>query len=462
MENMTVKNIIEATGGVLLCGDENTVVTDVWINSKEVKPGDLFVPIQGKNVDGHKFIEDALKTAAATLTSRHTECVISDKPYIYVSDTFKALQSIGKYVRDRYKKPVIAVTGSVGKTTTRQMITAALDTVLDVYHTEGNLNSQIGVPITLSRMTEKSDIAVLELGISEEGHMDVLSELVRPDIAVVTTIGVAHIEFLKTKENIRKEKLKIASRMDENGVLFLNGDDELLAEMKGRTGVKTFFYGTSDWCDFRAENIREEENFMTSYDYVHGDNRIRVYLNSVGMHNVENSLAGMAITEYLGLDINKAAEGYKTFNGMRQRIIRVADKYTIIDDTYNASPDSVKASIDVLCGMECKGSRVAVLGDMFELGENSEKYHYDIGLYLADKDIKELIVLGELTSEMERAVKEHGKDIKSYRFKDNEEAAIYLMATLKKDDIVLIKGSNGMHLNEIVNIMTRGENANSY
>lgn len=452
MFNIKVKDIIKATGGRLLCGNAQVEIKDLCFNSREIKEGDLFVPIIGENVDGHRFIEGALEIGAATLTSEHSGVVIADKPYIQVTNTVKALQDIGAYIRDRFDIPMIGVTGSVGKTTTRQMIYTALAECAEVYQTNGNFNSQIGVPITLSRMTENAEVAVLELGMSEKGQMEILSNLVRPDICVVTVIGVAHIEYLKTKENIRKEKLSIISGMNPDGVLFLNGNDEMLAELRGKTEVKTFFYGTEEWCDYRAENIHMED-FNYVYDYVHGDKKVTVRINTLGKHNVENSLVGMAIADYMGYDIEKAAKGFEKFEGLRQKLIRVPDKYTIIDDTYNASPDSMKASINVLSDIQTTGKKIAVLGDMFELGERSEEYHYEVGKFMADKSIDELVVVGELSLHIKQAVEDSESGIRCYSFKDNGEVSLYLLSIMQPNDIVLIKGSNGMHLNEIVNNM---------
>lgn len=452
MFSIKVKDIVAATGGTLLCGDENVNIKDVCINSKEIKEGDLFVPIIGERVDAHRFIESALEVGTATLTSQHRGIVIADKPYIHVHDTVKALQDIGAFIRDRFNIPIVGVTGSVGKTTTREMIAAALSGCLNVYQTDGNLNSQIGVPVTLSRMTKDAEVSVLEMGMSEVGQMDTLSGMVRPDICVVTVIGVAHIEFLKTQENIRKEKLSIVNHMNKGGVLFLNGDDPMLAEIKGETGVKTFYYGTGEWCDYRAENVHME-NYKYVYEYVHGDTRIPVVLNALGRHNVGNSLVGMAIADYMGLDLNKAAKGFADFKGIRQVIIDIPDKYTIIDDTYNASPDSMKASLNVLSELETEGRKIAVLGDMFELGTRSEEYHYQVGEFLADKDIDELVVVGELSQNIVRAVTDKESKIKCYSFRDNGEVTLYLLSVMRPGDVVLIKGSNGMNLKEIVRNM---------
>lgn len=457
MFELSVRDIVRITSGKLLCGDPNVIVRGICTNSKEIQEDNLFVPVIGEKVDGHIFIESALEIGAATLTSRHFDVVIAEKPYIQVADTVKAMQDIALYIRTLYKKPVVAVTGSVGKTTTRQLIASSLSGNLNIYQTKKNYNSQIGVPITMSELNEEADMAVLELGISCDGQMQVLSNIVKPDICVVTVIGVAHIEYLKTRENIRKEKLDITSHMNRDGLLLLNGDDELLAQMKGRTGVKTMFYGTSQWCDFRAENIRYENNMLV-YDYVHGDKRVRVPLNVLGKHNAVNSLAGMAISDYMGLDLEKAAAGFAEFDGLRQKIININDKYTIIDDTYNASPDSMKASIDVLDEFETTGKKIAILGDMFELGENSERYHYEIGTYLTKKSIDELVVVGELSQQIVKAVKDAKSDIKCNVLKDNGEVTLFLMSVMSQGDIVLIKGSNGMNMGEIVSNIV-GKNA---
>lgn len=462
MENITVKDIAEMTGGVLMCGDENTPVTDICTNSKEIKKGDLFVPIIGERVDAHRFIESALEKGAATLTSRHNDIVVAEKPYIRVDNTADALQCIGAAIRKRMPIPVVAVTGSVGKTTTREMITQALSSKKKTFHTEKNMNSQIGVPITLSRMSSEDEIAVLELGISEEGQMDILSRMVVPDMAVVTTIGVAHIEFMKTRENIRRQKLSIVHFMKEGGTLFLNGDDAMLKAGKEaeHLACRTLFYGTEDWCDYYAKDIvyHNSENSMqpnayTTFTCVHDTEEVFVRLNTLGKHNVGNCVVALAVANENGVPMSVAAKQFEEFEGPRQRVIHLENKFTMIDDSYNASPDSMKASIDVLCDMPCEGRRVAVLGDMFELGENEVQYHREIGEYLLNKPLDEVVVLGELSQNIKEVIEQNNSSIKTYSFSDYEEAAIYLMATLLSEDIVLIKASNGMNLKEMVDIL---------
>ena len=453
MNEMTAGEIAKITGGRLLCGNPDTVICGLCIDSRVAKEGDLFVPIVGAKVDGHRFIESVLEKAAASLTSIHRDVVVSEKPYIFVEDTVRAMQDIGAYARNSFTGPIVGVTGSVGKTTTREMIATALSGCAKTYRTKKNLNSQIGVPITLFEMDADAECAVVEMGMSEVGEMERLSEMVRPDICVITMIGVAHIENLGSKEAIRREKLAITSHMNPDGVLFLNGDDALLKEMKGRTLCNTLYYGTAPWCEYRAENIRMTDDYMYAYDYVHKDERIPVLLNTLGAHNVTNSLAGMAVADYLGHDLHKTAKTFESFQGLRQKVIRVPGKYTIIDDTYNASPDSMIASINVLADIKTEGRKIAVLGDMFELGPDSEKYHYQVGEYLATKDIDELVVVGELSGKIRQAVEDAGASIKCYSFKDNGEVVLYLMSVMNPEDIALIKASNGMHLDEIVRNM---------
>ncbi len=454
MIDITVKDILKATGGILLCGNENTVLTDICIDSRMIKAGDLFVPLKGENADGHQYIEAAMKTGAAALTSQHDRAA-GDKAYIKVEDTEKALQAIGLYIRNRYHMPVVGVTGSVGKTTTREMITAAIAEDRPCFHTEGNFNSQQGVPITLSKMTDEYEAAVIEMGISAFGEMELLSSMVKPDIAVVTVIGDAHMEHLKSRENIRKEKLDIISYLSKDGLLLLNGDDVLLREIKDSMPCRTLTYGCSEDCDIRAENIRYEDAY-TIYDAVYGDEKTTVYLGALGKHNIRNSLAGMAAAYELGIPFEVSAKAFKNFQGQRQRIVKTERQYIVFDDCYNACPDSMKASIDVLCDYKCSGKKYAVLGDMLELGDNSPKFHRQIGEYLCDKPLDGVIVIGKYSQEIKNAIDAcKDAEMETCTFSNNKDAAEYMRKLLKPGDIVLIKGSNGMKLKEVVNILVK-------
>ena len=473
MKDINVRKLLEITGGRLIGKVDpdyreellQTEIHDIAYDSRDVKEGVLFVAFKGENTDGHKYIPQVAGLTKAILTEEDEEEIlakadISELPeniaYIRVPSTLDALQSIGAYVRTGYKNHVIGVTGSVGKTTTREMITAALATSLKTFSTKGNMNSQIGTPITVSRiLDEPSDIGILEMGISEPGGMDRLSKVAMPDIAVVTVIGVAHIEFLKTREGIREEKLRIAGRMDENGVIFLNADDPYLWEMKGKLKQKTFFYGTNPEADFVAEDITFNDD-SNSYTYRHGDKKLLVNMNVLGRHNVLNSLVAMAICDYLGLDLAKAASCFESFEGLRQKVIRSDKGYTIIDDTYNASPDSMKAALNVMKDINVSGSRIAVLGDMFELGPDSGSFHSEVGefvgaLRLDDSSmvIDRLITIGNESKLISDAAAAKS-DIPVVHFTDKKEALEYIQKLLRPGDAILFKASNGMKFGELV------------
>lgn len=475
MENVLVKDIVEATGGILLCGDETKEIHEFSIDSREGNENSIFVPIIGERVDAHRFIESALTINGATFTSEHTpDAEKTDgkaddkkpwerlaektgvvKPWIYVKDTVKAMQQVGTFYRNRLSLPVVAVTGSVGKTTTREMIAAALSAGKRVFQTLGNQNSQIGVPLTLSHMTKEDEAAVLEIGMSERGQIETLTKMIRPNIAVVTMIGVSHIAQLKSQENICLEKMDIVKGVPENGMVFLNGDDPFLTPYRGKLPQKTYFYGMSPDCDYRAEDIRNG-NGQIAFTFCTGNLRLPVLLNTMGEHNVRNALVALGVAHQMGVDVKKAAEKLREFHGQRLQFIH-CKRCTVIDDTYNASPDSMRASIHVLSSMEnVKGRKVAALSDMLELGEKERTYHYEVGQYLASQDVDELVVFGELSKELLRGaaegsscVSDQQKCLRLTQVENREEMTSYLLKTLGPEDVLLLKASNGMKLSEV-------------
>ncbi len=453
MENITVKDIVEITGGRLLCGNPDTPLTDLCTNSQNIKEGDLFIPLPGEKTDGHLYIQSAMEIGAATLTAQHDEAE-SEKAYIRVADTMEALRTIGRYFRNKFRIQYIGVTGSVGKTTTREMIAAALSIGMCTYQTPKNYNSQVGVPVTLSGICSEHKAAVVEMGISKEGEMAILADIVRPHMCVVTMIGDAHIDELKSKENIRREKLSIIKGMSEDGILFMNGDDIMLREVKEDLPCRTITYGFREDCDYRACDVYSENRYML-FDCVHGDERVPVRLSILGKHNVSNCLAALAVADQMGIPMEQAAQAFPFFEGQRQRVIEQKGRFTIIDDTYNANPASMRAGINMLCDMPCEGRKFAVLGDMLDLGPDSQRYHREIGVYLRDKKIDEVIVIGDMAQEIKRGLEENGNGYpKVYSFKDMEEIALYLTTIMKSEDIVFLKASHGMNFKEVVNLLT--------
>lgn len=450
MEHITIEDIVTCTSGRLLAGNPQTVIRHLCIDSRTVPEDSLFVPIIGEKVDAHRFIEQTLCAgAAATLTSEHEYAPAGEKAWIRVADTEAALHAIGALCRSRILLPAVGVTGSVGKTTTREMIATALSAGMRVYKTGKNYNSKIGVPITLSEMTPDDDIAVLELGMNVPGELSSISRLARLNMAVITNIGVAHIEFFGSQEKICKEKLTITDGLVPGGLLFLNGDDPLLYAHRHDTRFPVILYGTQPHNDYRAENIRTEHGTIV-FDMVHGADRIPVSLSVPGVHNVGNALAALAVADANGVDLSAAAKALTGFTGFQNRLqIHKTHGYTIIDDTYNASPASMKSGLTVLCGMEGTGRKIAVLGDMFELGEHAPEYHYEVGEFAADKPLHELIAVGTCSAEILRGAKEHGAAYAMRRFEDRMEAAHYLRSVLKPHDTLYLKASNGMKLKEI-------------
>lgn len=451
MEHVFVRDLVEATGGKLLCGDPEASVARIKLDSRQVESGDLFVPIIGERVDGHKFIPQVLDLgAAAVLTSEHDEVPeeCSKGAWIRVEDTKAALQDIGRYLRARLSLPLVGVTGSVGKTTTREMIAAALSAKYRVYKTPGNSNSQVGVPITISEISEQDEIGVIELGMSEPGELTVIAKIAKIDMAVITNIGITHIEQLGSRENIYKEKMTIQDGLREDGVLILNGDDDMLCSTKGKSGVKTVYYGIGSNCDFRAENINLNDGPAT-FTAVHGEDRQEVVLGVMGMHNVMNALAAIAVCHENGMTMEEAAQGLKTFHGFKGRQqIHAGARYTILDDSYNASPASMKASLDVFKTLKPDSRHVAVLADMKELGDKVMEYHHEVGVHTAGTGVNFVITLGEACHALAEGVRSVS-DIPVVEFTDKEEMVSYLEANLADGDCVLFKGSNSMGLSAV-------------
>lgn len=446
MEQVTIRDIVKATGGKLLCGNPDKEITGFSIDSREGREDYLFVPIIGERVDAHRFIEGALKINGATLTSEHDE-MEDEKPWIRVDDTVKAMQRIGTAYRNRLDLPVVAVTGSVGKTTTREMIAWAMASEKKVFQTIGNQNSQIGVPLTLSRMTAEDEAAVLEIGMSERGQIETLTKMIRPNIAVVTVIGVSHIMQLKSQENICLEKMDIIKGLPEDGKVFLNGDDPFLTPYRGKLGFETYFYGLSKDCDYRAENIFQDDEGVDFDFVIQGEPACKVRLSVLGDHNVKNALAALGICHQMGISVKNAARALTFFHGQRQKIVRT-DGLTLIEDAYNASPDSMKASLNVLASME--GRKIAVLADMLELGDREEAFHKEVGKFLGKLKIDDLYCVGPLSTKIIDGATEENPALHTEHFDDNEELSTFLEAYLTQGDCVLFKGSNGMKLSEVI------------
>ncbi len=454
MERTTVEDIVRATGGTLLAGSLETPVENVSIDSRVMKGGDLFVPLIGARSDAHDYLGQAIENGAVAVLSEREMEPLFGAAWIRVENTLKALQAVGKDYRERLGIPVVGITGSVGKTTTREMTAAALGAGYSVFKTSKNFNSDIGLPVTMTEMGEKHELAVLEMGMSDFGEMETLSSLAEPAVAVITNIGVAHIEQLGTRENIFKEKLKIASSMKPGGTLILNGDDEYLRTVPKTCGFKRIFYGFGETCDFRAEAVETRAD-GTAFTAVYGDEQVRVSLPVMGRHMVMDALAALAAAVTQGISMERAAKALADFSGFknRQQIYRLSG-FTMIDDTYNASPDSMRAALMVLSGMETSGKRVAVLADMMELGEETGRFHRETGRFAAGLYLDCLVCIGELAKEIGAGFlegisgKKNSDEAQVHFFVSGETALPFLKTLAGDQNLMLLKGSNAMKLSQ--------------
>ena len=441
---LKISDILKATGGKLLCGEEECVITSFFTDSRQAKAGAMFVPIRGERTDGHDYIPSALEGGAATFTDH--EIPTGEKPVVLVKDCREALQKSAGWYRSQFTLPIVGITGSVGKTTAKEMVAQALTAKFHVMKTAGNQNSQVGVPITVCGLRKDHTAAVVEMGVSMPGEMARIAAVVRPTCAVMTNIGVSHIEFMKTRENILREKSHIADYLPEDGALFVNGDDDLLPTLKDTLGKKVVTFGLGPNCDWRAFSLKEADKgtFFTCQS-PEGE-RLEVFVPAAGQHNVRNALAAMAVARYLGVpaeDAVRAISAYKA-PAMRQQVVE-AHGLVIIDDSYNASPDSMRSALDVLATRQVTGRRVAVLADMLELGDFAQQGHWDVGRYAREKGVNLVLGIGPLSKEIVAGYGEGG-----LWFETNAQAIACLKETLREGDAVLVKGSRGMATDEIV------------
>lgn len=447
---MTVREIAAACGGKLLCGDPDTVVTSVVTDSREVADGALFVPLIGEKTDSHTFLNAAFASgAAAALTQEHTQ-MEAEEAWIAVDSTQLALQQIAAAYRKRFSGPVVGVTGSVGKTTTKEMVALALSAGYNVMKTRGNHNSQIGLPLTMFEFSREHEVAAVEMGMSDFGEMARLARIAEPNYAVMTNIGIAHIGQLKTRENILREKLHITDRFTQGSVLFLNGDDPMLAGLRGKMPYEIVYYGTAPWCDFRAEEITVQKETTAFRCIAPRRENINVTLPVLGVHYVLDALAGLAVAERLGVPLDQAAAALGDYCplAMRQKIYHV-NEVAVIDDSYNSSPDAAKSSLSVLSGFRA-GRRVAVLADMLELGEYSQQAHFEVGACAAENGVDILLTIGPKAKAVAEGARSVRPQIDCRVFDNNDQAVAELKSLLSPGDAVLVKGSRGMHTDEIV------------
>ncbi len=405
-------------------------------------------------MDGHSFIKDSLNSGAiATLTDRSISFDgYSKKTIIKVRDTTKALHDISRFLLNKLDIPVIAITGSTGKTSTKELIYSVLSQKYEVLKNQGNYNNHIGLPLTLLNLNRKHQIVVLEMGMSGRGEIDTLVKITKPKIGVITNIGLSHIEKLGSQKEIYNAKMEITNHMGNKSLLIVNGDDKYLKELnKISTDYAKFFVGFNKYNDIHVVSINDKKNaleFQISYKNQLYDFRLKVH----GEHNVSNALLAISVGIHLGVSIEKIKKGIEEYSGskMRLNLISGVNNTMILNDCYNASPDSMEAALKVLKKTKSK-RKIAVLGDMFEMGQYSEKAHKDVGRILKDNNVDILITIGKDSVFIGEGAVESGFTMKNVFSCEKNGDVISLLNTIIKDmDVILIKGSRGMKMEEIV------------
>ncbi len=456
MEPITIQEILTAVDGRLLgeAPDLSQTVERVDTDSRNIHPGALFLPLEGERFDGHAFINDALERGAAgCLTARERTSYLPGKFYIKVGNTQRALRDLARWYKSRFTIPFIGITGSVGKTTTKDMVAAVLGEHYRVLKTEGNFNNEVGLPLTLLRLDRTHEICVLEMGMNHFGEIDYLSAIVEPDVAVITNVGDSHIENLGSRENILKAKCEIFNHMKPDGVAVLNGDDALVSTLRGSLKLRTVWYGQSEGVDYRATGLESDGATFIRCKVDTPHSHCDVEIPALGDHMVYPALVADAIGELYGLSNEEIVRGILHFapTKMRMNILRRGDGITILNDAYNANPQSMRAAIEVLA--TSKGAcKIAVLGDMFELGPLAPALHAGVGECAAKAGIDCLVCAGELSKYIADAAEAEGMSEVYWR-PNKKEALAVLEQVVKPNCTVLVKASRGMKFEELAEFL---------
>ncbi|MCL0067410.1 UDP-N-acetylmuramoyl-tripeptide--D-alanyl-D-alanine ligase [Peptococcaceae bacterium] len=449
MKNFTLGEITLAVDGELMQGDKNKTVSSVSIDTRTLKKGDLFFALRGTKYDAHEFLEQAVeKGASGLVVSKDDLSLKSSVPIIKVSDTLKALAKLAAYNRKENDVFIIGVTGSNGKTTTKDLIYAVLKKKYSVLKNKGNFNNEIGLPLTLLELNESHDYAVLEMGMRGFKQIDALCKIADINAGVITSIGTAHLELLGSIDNIALAKGEILENVPQNGFALIPAD-KLAMLRPARCRGEVYTFGVEVNADYCATDIKAKNGFMEFITHTpYG--KAKMSLPLLGRHNVANAMAAVAVALKLGFELEEIKEALLDVevSPMRLQIIK-NKKFIIINDAYNANPDSVKATIDILLELGDGRRKVAVLGDMLELGEKEQEMHYEVGEYLKNIDV--LLTVGRLAEHIAFGAKCAGltKD-NIYCCKDNMSAVAKLEEILQLNDMVLVKGSRGMHMEYIV------------
>jgi UDP-N-acetylmuramoyl-tripeptide--D-alanyl-D-alanine ligase len=451
-------DVLKATGGSLVRHGRSVPFDGVSTDTRTIAPASLFVPLAGVRFDGHDYIGQAVGAGAAgVLVQRGREGLLEkiagETAVISVEDTLTALGDLARFWRSRFSIPVVAITGSSGKTTTKEMAAAILGRERHLLKNEGNLNNLVGLPLTLFQMNEAHEVAVLEMGTNRRGEIARLTEIAEPTVGVITNVGPAHLEGLKSLETIRKEKGDIFRVMNNKGTAVINLDDEALAPWAEKWKGKKITFAIQVDADVTASRIAHEGENGTIFKLLMEGASREILLPVLGFHNVSNALAAAAASSAAGAAFDAICQGLMDFKpvGGRMEVYRLKNGGTLIDDTYNANPASVSVALKTLQGLKGECRSTVILGDMLELGGEAEKYHEEIGRNLADTGVSKAYLRGDFAKVTAKGAMKRGmKSDQVLIDLSTEETVAHLKACLKAGDWVLVKGSRKMKMEEIV------------
>lgn len=443
---LTMQEIIEAVSGKLIIKGSDTF-NEVCTDTRKIQKDNLFIALKGANFNGNEYAAKAAECGASIIIIDEVKFdekeVKGNSSFILVDDTRKALGALAKYYRNKLGIKVVGVTGSTGKTSTKDLIAAFLSGKYKVFKTQGNFNNDIGLPLMIFKLTKEYDIAVLEMGMNNFGEINYLTNIARPDVAAITNAGVAHIEYLKTRANILKEKMSIADFMSKDNTLIINCENDMLKTVKDDYNFKVKRTGYNDSYDVYASDVVLNSSY-TKFKITAGNDSHEFTLNMAGEHNVLNALLAAAVSIEFNVSFDEMEKGLENFQStsMRLEIINKKD-FTIINDSYNANPDSMKAALNVLNSYDNK-RKIAVLGTMGELGDYSKKGHTEVGEFAKDK-CSILLTCGDFKNCYENGFKDG-----CMTFETKEEIIDKLKEIIKPGDVILIKASRSAKFEEIV------------
>jgi len=452
-----VDEVVAATAGALIHGTSGAMFEGIVTDSRAVTGGNLFIAIVGDRFDGHEFIASALDRGAAGFVVQRKEKELVSRipetvPVIFVDDTVRALGDIAHCWRMRFDVPVVAVTGSSGKTTTKEMIASIVSQVKRVHKNRGNFNNLIGLPLTLLEMEAGHEVAIVEMGTNRPGEIARLTDIAKPSVGVITNVGPAHLEGLKSIDGVREEKGDLFARMEKHGIAIINSDDDEIRVLAERWHGERITFGIKDEALIHAHNIEKKDGQGIRFTLCVGSFEGDVTMKTLGNHNIYNALAAAASSLALGIEESVICEGIARFEQIpgRMKLYRLRGGACLVDDTYNANPASVREALRTLRDLEGVHRITVILGDMLELGDTSEELHEDIGRFLSDSGVGTVFIRGKFSRAVAAGAQQGGlRNDRIFCIESPEEIAAKLASCIGEGEWILIKGSRGMKMEEI-------------